>query len=1187
MRLIKLEINGFKSFARKTEIEFEPGVTAIVGPNGSGKSNIADAVRWVLGEQSARALRGAKMEDVIFNGTEQKKPLAYCEVSLTFDNADGKLNTDFTEVTVTRRVYRSGESEYLINRTACRLKDIGEVFRDTGIGKEGYSIIGQGRVEEILSNKSSERRNAFEEAAGVMKYRVRKEEAERKLENTKKNLQRLSDILEELAGQVGPLEEQSAAAREYLRLRDELKEIEINVFLYQYDKLNERLAGLADTLAQLSGEIEKNAALEGSLGADCAAEEERERALSGAISELQNELLALSSGVEAKAGESRVFQERMENLVKERERLQTRIAESGARKKELAESLAARESELSGNAGKQAAERESFEAQSARLAEMAAEIEEKEALLERQKREMIEAMNRISDAKSMLSRYEAIRGTLEERLRAIDGEEAGLHEKAGKLDAEYAEAEKQFNAVRAARAECEAQRAAAIAAVNETNERLRAAREAVRAMEQQSEAGKSRLKVLEEMKRAHEGYYASVRNVLRDSARDLELKKRIEGVVAELIRVPKEYETAVEMALGAALQNIVTPTEQDAKYVIEYLRRKEYGRATLLPISAMRARTLDAAEREACRVDGFLGVGSELVGYDAKYRGVFENLLGRTVIVRDLDAGIAINKRARGAFRIATVKGDIINPGGSMTGGSVQKREFSLIGREREIEELKKRMAALAEGLTARAAEAEAAEASLGGANAAVEAAAETLHKKDVELATQKEKLDIIRKYVDEAHEELEEAALERAQIRDNIENIDEQRRAAEADREGLEEGNFATQEDIKKTQEALAALRAEHAAENERATERRVALMALEKEQAVAENERTRMQRELAGLAASVEADQRAAEAALAKFAQMQHELAAIDVDISAERKEVDEHTERLHAMENERAKHLQALDELRARREAIAAELGDMRERRHRAELNQSRAQMELQTMQDRIWEEYELTYENAQPFRRQIAITASHVRADELKKAIRALGDVNVSAIEDYKNVKERYEGLSAQCSDLAQAEADLQQLIAELVSTMEAEFRRQFERIGENFATTFTELFGGGKAELILSDKNDILNCDIDIIAQPPGKKLQLLSLLSGGERALTAIALLFAMLKLKPTAFCILDEIETSLDEVNVSNFAEYVKRYSEDTQFILITHRKGSMEVCNALYGVAMEERGISKIVSARFNEIA
>ena len=1187
MRLVKLEINGFKSFARKTEIEFEQGITAIVGPNGSGKSNIADAVRWVLGEQSARALRGAKMEDVIFNGTEQKKPLAYCEVSLTFDNADGKLNTDFSEVTVTRRVYRSGESEYLLNRTPCRLKDISAVFRDTGIGREGYSIIEQGRVEEILSNKSSERRNAFEEAAGVMKYRVRKEEAERKLESTKKNLQRLEDILEELSKQVGPLEEQSAAAREYLRLRDELKEIEINVFLYQYDKLNERLTGLSNTLTQLTGQIETNAALEHSLAAGCAEQEERERAISGAISELQNKLLALSSGVEAKSGESRVFQERMENLIAERTRLEARAAESEARKKELAQSIAAREKELAGNAGKQSAERESFEAQSRRLAEMGAAIAEKETLLEQQKREMIEAMNRISDARSMLSRYEAIRGTLEERLKAIDGEEVDLREKAGKLDAEYAEAQKQFEAIQGERKACEAQRAAAIEAVNQTNAQLRTAREAVRTMEQQAEAGRSRLKVLEEMKRAHEGYYASVRNVLRDSERDFELKKRIEGVVAELLRVPEEYETAVEMALGATLQNIVTPTEQDAKYVIEYLRRREYGRATLLPISAMRPRTLDAAERDACRVDGFLGIASELVGYDAKYRSVIENLLGRTVIVKDLDAGIAINRRARSAFRIATVKGDIINPGGAMTGGSTQKREFSLIGREREMEQLKKRMESLAEGLEARAAEASEAEASLGAANAAVETAAEALHKKDIELATQKEKLDIIRKYVEDAHAELEAAALERAQIRDNIENIDEQRRAAEADREGLEEGNFATQEDIRKTQEALSALRAEHAEENERATQRRVALMALEKEQAAAEHERARMQREFAGLSASIDADQRAAEESLAKFAQMQQELAAINTNISAERKEVDAHTERLHAMESERAKHLQSLDELRARRETVAAELGDMQERRHRAELNQNRAQMELQAMQDRIWEDYELTYENAQAFRRQIAITASHIRVDELKKAIRALGDVNVSAIEDYKNVKERYESLHTQCSDLQQAQADLQQLIAELVSTMESEFRRQFERIGENFRTSFTELFGGGRAELLLSDKNDILNCDIEIIAQPPGKKLQLLSLLSGGERALTAIALLFAMLKLKPTAFCILDEIETSLDEVNVSNFAEYVKRYSLDTQFILITHRKGSMEVCNALYGVAMEEKGVSKIVSARFHESA
>ena len=1185
MRLIKLEINGFKSFARKTEIQFEKGITAIVGPNGSGKSNIADAVRWVLGEQSARALRGAKMEDIIFNGTEQKKPLAYCEVSLTFDNEDGKLHTDYTEVTVTRRVYRSGESEYLLNRSACRLKDIAEVFRDTGIGKEGYSIIGQGRVEEILSNKSSERRSAFEEAAGVMKYRVRKEEAERKLENTRKNLQRLNDILEERAKQLGPLEEQSAAAREFLRLRDELKEIEINMFLYQYDRLNERLATLGATLAQLGEEIEQNTALESSLGADCAAEEERERALGNAISELQNQLLALTPEVESKSGESRVFKERMENLLKERERLQERIGENDVRQKALAQAIAAREAELGENARKQAAEREAFETAAQKLISMAEAIEAKEALYERQRNEMAEAMNRISDAKSMLSRFEAIRETLEQRLLAIDDEEAALKEKAEKLDAEFADAKAQYDTVLAAREEAEGTRKKAIMTLNETNQRLREANEAVRTMEQQAEAGRSRLKVLDEMKRAHEGYYASVRNILRDSGRDMELKKRIEGVVAELIRVPKEYETAVEMALGAALQNIVTPTEQDAKYVIEYLRRREYGRATMLPISAMRPRLLNGEEREACRVDGFLGIGSELVGYDVKYKGVFENLLGRTAIVRDLDAGIAINKRAKGAFRIATLKGDIINPGGSMTGGSVQKREFSLIGREREIEELKKRMVALEQGVAARVEEAAQMEASLEGANAAVTAAAEAVHKIDVELATQKEKVDIIRKYVDEAHEELDEAALERAQIRDSIEDIDEQRRTAEADREGREEGNYATQEDIKNTQAELAALRSAHAAESERTTEQRVSLTALEKEQAAAESERARMQRELAGIAASMGADKQAVEDSIAKFNAIQQELSTIDVNIDSERKEVDAHTDRLHAMEEERAKHLAALDELRARRDTITVELNDVRERRHRAEMNQNRAEMELKTMQDRIWEEYELTYENAQPFRRQIAVTATHIRIDELKKAIRALGDVNVSAIEDYKNVKEEYESLKTQCDDLTAAETDLRQLIDELVQTMETEFRKQFERIGENFTATFTELFGGGKAELILSDKNDILNCDIDIIAQPPGKKLQLLSLLSGGERALTAIALLFAMLKLKPTAFCILDEIETSLDEVNVSNFAEYVKRYSDDTQFILITHRKGSMEVCNALYGVAMEEKCISKIVSARFSE--
>ena len=1137
MRLTKIEINGFKSFAKKTEIQVEKGITAIIGPNGSGKSNIADAVRWVLGEQSAKVLRGNKMEDVIFNGTEQRKPQSFCEVTLVFDNSDGRLPTDFAEVSVTRRVYRSGESEYLINNTQCRLKDIGELFRDTGIGKEGYSIIGQGKVEEILSNKSNDRRNAFEEAAGVMKYRVRKEEAERKLENTRKNLIRLNDILEELSRQIGPLEEQSAAARQYLKLRDELKEIEVNVFLYQYDKLNERITTLNDSMAQYAEAIRQSTGIEAALAADCSAEEEKERSLNAAIGEIQSKLLTATTGVENRTGEAKVARERMANLARERERLENAAREDRVRLEELKKSMAevsARSSDTEETKQRERAKLAGIEKQ---LAGIQAEISDKEQLLESQKNSMIEAMNRLSDAKSRLSRLEAIKTTLLGRIDSINQKMAAIAEEGEKLSHEYDQVFGSYSEIKQGYDGKNAERMAAIAHLNELNAQLKQDSENIRALEQQIEAESSRIKVLQEMKRAYEGYYSSVRNVLRDAARDTNLGKCIEGVVAELIRVPCEYESAIEMTLGSALQNVVTPTEQDAKQVIGYLRSRQYGRATMLPVSSMRPRLLSNDERSMCNVEGFIGVASDLVSFDERYRGIFENLLGRTIVVKDLDAGIAINKRARSSFRIATLKGDIINPGGSMTGGSTQKREFSLIGREREIETITAALKKQREQLEASKSEREGLERDIARAGEAVERASEALHAADVELATHREKVDVVQKYVEENRDEMEQARLELAQISDSIENIDEQYREANEDRSQWEQGNVASQDDIKKLQEELNKLRAEAANVNDKATEQKVALM--------------------------------------------------LDNSISSERMDVDRLTDQLHTMEEERAKRLNSIDELRERRDNISSELNDIRERSHRAELNLSKAQLELQNMQDRIWSDYELTYENAQPMRRQIAITASHIRVDELKAAIRALGDVNVGSIEDYKNVKERYDELNAQYEDLTKAEADLQVLITDLVSTMEEEFRRQFALIQQNFSQVFVELFGGGRAELILSDKDDILNCDIDIIAQPPGKKLQLLSLLSGGERALTAIALLFAILKLKPTAFCILDEIESALDDANVTNFAEYVRNYSDDTQFILITHRKGSMAVCDSLYGVAMEERVVSKVVSAKFTESA
>ena len=1184
MRLTKLEMYGFKSFARKTEIQFENGITAIIGPNGSGKSNIADAVRWVLGEQSAKALRGSKMEDIIFNGTEARKALAYCEVSLTFDNTDHELLTDFAEVCITRRMYRSGESEFFINRQACRRKDIAELFRDTGVGRDGYSIIGQGKVEEILSNKSADRRNAFEEAAGVMKYRVRKEEAEHKLENTKLNLERLRDILDELSKQVGPLEEQSATAREFLKLRDELREIEINVFLYQYDKLSERLRELNANMSQFAEEIGTGTALDAELASACAAQEESERALGDSISAMQTKLLAMTTGVESHAGESKVFRERLQNLIREKERTQAAVEGDAGRIDSIEADI--RKCEAGLEEKRLECENHAAELERAGMAldAMKRETEDGEERLEKQKNEMIAALNRLADAKILMSRFETMRSTMEKQIASLSLGRDNANKKCGELNAEYADALLAQKKIEEERDELSRAKAEAISFLNETNQRLREARDAVRSAEQQAEAGRARLKVLEEMKRAHEGYYSSVRNLLRDAERDVQLKRRMEGVLAELIRVPSEYETAIEMSLGPALQNIVTKTEEDAKTVIDYLRKRDYGRATFLPVTAMRPRVLDDRERAMCRVQGFVGVASELISFDERYRGVVENLLGRTVIVSDLDAGIAINKQAHSGFRIATLKGDIINPGGSMTGGSMQKREFSLVGREREIDDLRKRNIALEEESRIKTEEADTLEAGLDNANKAVGERSDALHEKEVELAAHTEKTDIIKKYVDEASEALSDADEEIGRIRDDIENIDAQFKNAEHDSTSIEEGKTATQDDIKAAQDSLAALRGQYEQKTAQYSDMRVAAAAAGKELSAADAELERLKKEAAALRNTDADNAKKLCEYKAQFDALTKEMSAIEGSIESERREVDALTDRLHAAEEERAKHLKSLDELRERRSAAGDELAALRDRSHRTELNISRAEMELKGIQDRIWEDYELTYENAQPYRRDIAVTASHIRVDELKHAIKELGDVNLNAIEDYKSVKERYDTLSVQYDDLTKAEADLRELIEQLVSTMENEFRRQFTRIQENFSATFAELFGGGSAELVLSDKNDILNCNIEIIAQPPGKKLQLLSLLSGGERALTAIALLFAILKLKPTAFCILDEIESSLDEVNVSTVAQYVKHYSQDTQFILITHRKGSMEVCNALYGVAMEEKGVSKVVSAKFS---
>ena len=893
----------------------------------------------------------------------------------------------------------------------------------------------------------------------------------------------------------------------------------------------------------------------------------------------------MSSDVESAVGRENLLLEKKRALEAEIQRLNAQSEEYRAKINVAEEMLRCCKDACEKENRNYALLNKEFSAAEAKLREIEDKITEKEALLENRKQAMMDAMNRIADTKSRISRFDAMRSSLSDRLSAIISERSEYESEGQKLSTELNEANAALDSVASEKVLCNDALTKATDRVNAVNEQIFSLSRKQRESEDSVNSMRSRIKVLTEMKRAHEGYYSSVRRLLNDAERNTRLKSCIHGVVAELISVPPEYVDAVEMALGTALQNIVVPNEQDAKFIIEYLRKNDYGRATLLPVNAMKPRLLTSEERSFINMDGCYGVASDLISYSPAYRSVIENLLGRVVIVRDIDVGIAINKRAHSSFRIATLKGDILNPGGSMTGGSIQKREFSLLGREREIEELNRTIKQTESSITDISAKIFGLNDELEKANTDVSQAVDSLRALEVKVASFKEKADIVNKYVQKNIDLIAKLDDEAEKIRDSLADIEAEREKALADATGLSDGNAVTNDDIRSVQQEISLLRGELQKANNALTDVRVRLTASEKELSASEAEAKRLEKEISELNSSVQSCERACSSAFSAISEIEAERNSLVYELNSDRDKFEKLNEELKHLESERAERLKALDEKRASREHITQQLVEMRDRKHRFELNLNRAQIDMQAATDRLWSEYELTYENALPFRHDIQITPSHIRADELKKSIKALGTVNTAAIEDYRDVSTRYNELSAQCSDLKQAEADLNELISKLTATMEKEFKEQFALIQKNFSSTFLELFGGGRAELVLSDTNDVLNCNIDIIAQPPGKKLQLLSLLSGGEQALTAIALLFAILKLKPAAFCILDEIDTSLDEANVDNFAEYLKKYSTGTQFIIITHRKGAMAVCNTLYGVSMEERGVSSLVSAKFTK--
>lgn len=1184
MKLKKLELYGFKSFAQRTEIVFDEGITGIVGPNGSGKSNIGDAVRWVLGEQSAKTLRGASMSDVIFNGTQKRKPLSYCEVSLVFDNEDHALALEAAEVMVTRRVYRNGESEYYLNRTACRLKDVVDLFRDTGIGKEGYSIIGQGRIDEILSRKSEDRRQVFEEAAGIVKFKARKEEADKKLQRTLENLERVDDILDELTKRLKPLEEQSRNARVYLELSTELKDLDLNLFLIRSDRARARLSELESELLTVQTIL---ADTESALTDKTTRRDETQNRidqLEEAITKARTELMECAEHVHESQKKLSALQSRRETrsenrqrIVREQEEAQERLAEI---EKDHARIQADVEKQYSLIADAEQILRATQEA-----AEKAqAKEKEADAALEAQKAAVIDQMNRLSDVRNDKTRLNTMQGQMETRLTEIEESSGALQEQEAALKEALDAVETQLQTETQHQQQCEENLTQARQASDEADTAYANLRADVEKQSADMQAAASRHNVLTEMTRDMEGYNMAVRRAMT-YAKQRGLKG-VKGVLAQLMTVPQAYETAIDMALGAAQQNIVTDTEETAKELINYLRQNRLGRATFLPMSAIRGKTLYGNERNALKLPGCLGVASELVQCAPEYRGIVENLLGRTVIADNLDHGIPIMRAGNHAFRLVTLEGDVMHSGGSMTGGSAQSKVSNLLSRERELKELTAKLQTGRAELEKCRQELTQRQQMAQEKRQKVSDAVNALHQQEIAVAREQARRESTSADLNAHLQRMRETEQARVQLRQSLEDIRQQLENIEHQRTGAQGDQSAMEQKTIEMQNALIKARAEASAENDRLMVRTLQLSDLRHGLSDLERDEAHAQQDQAQILREQE-----------RREQLLHEMDELDTVDENEMKREEAESARRQKEQLRQESAAQAIEQRRSQAQSDLRDiLSDMEnlheaynrdsEKLHKTELAKARIEGDQKNLQNRIWDTYKLTYAGAEEFRRTpFDEKESDRRAAELQGQIRALGTVNVGAVEEYAETKARVDDLTTQQQDLKRAEMDLRELIERLLIQMRSTFVENFSKMQGYFAETFTRLFGGGHAELKLMDPDDPLNCGIEVNAQPPGKKLQLLSLLSGGERALTAIAILFAMLKLKPTPFCILDEIEAALDDANIGYYADYLKEYSKGTQFIVVTHRKGTMERCNSLFGVAMEEQGVSRMVSVSLQD--
>ena len=1176
MYLKNIEVYGFKSFAQKINFEFHNGITGIVGPNGSGKSNVGDAVRWVLGEQSAKQLRGGNMQDVIFSGTENRKPLSFASVSITLDNGDHKLPVDFNEVTVTRRLYRSGESEYLINGSGCRLKDIQEMFYDTGIGKEGYSIIGQGQIDKILSGKPEERRELFDEAAGIVKFKRRKNTTLKKLEEEKQNLVRVTDILSELTKQLEPLEKQSETARVYLAKRDELRELDVNLFLLENEENGKKLKELEQILEQTQKELDKAQNAYDQTKVEYERLEQELESLNTRLDELKEQQQENALQKQQYESQRQILEEQILSGRQNCEHYQSRLSvlkDELAQREQQKEELTGQKNDLQTSLK---AITEKLHTEEKHLELINVNVEECSNAVEEGKNEIIEILNSRATTKGKAQRFDAMmeqldirKAEISQKILRLKSEEAELAEEKNKISLKF---NKISDVIQSMNDEC----VRLEKEIYEIQDQLKKQNSQMEIGQTAYHREASRLESLKNITERYDGYGNSIRRVMEQKSRE----PGIRGVVADIIHVDKDYEIAIETALGGSIQNIVTDNEQTAKRMIEFLKKNRYGRATFLPLSNMNARG-GISQKEVLREPGVIGTANTLVQADPEYAGLVQYLLGRVLVVDHIDHAIAIGKKYRHSLRMVTIEGESLNPGGSMTGGAFRNNS-NLLGRRREIEELersvrqlKKELEEMQHSISENRSRRNVLRDTIADIQEKLrqQYIAQNTAKVNLEQLEEKEK-EIQRSYL---NIDRDQAALRQqaGEIREDHSSIARELEASQRDEKELETFIDTKQKELEEWKEEEASKIKE--------------LEQIRLEKSTLEQQQNFLQENLNRLMSETDSFHKEAEELRENLLNSKEEIHEKEQGIQG-LKEASGECAKLEEQLQERRENCQKEKEEKTvshksffeKRDHLSEKTTLLDKECYRLKNQTEKLEEQRENQISYMWEEYEITPNNALSYRNETMTDSLVIRQDvsRIKDEIRKLGAVNVNAIEDYKELLERHTFLSGQYEDIVTAEKTLEGIILELDEGMRKQFTEKFQDIQREFDRAFKELFGGGKGTLELAEDEDILEAGIRIISQPPGKKLQNMMQLSGGEKALTAIALLFAIQNLKPSPFCLLDEIEAALDDSNVGRFASYLQKLTKNTQFIIITHRRGTMNAADRLYGITMQEKGVSTLVS-------